>query len=71
VALEGDEDGLYCDVRELLRHPRRRLQLEANSRKFISEEHNVDGMVEDYIDCVEAARNLPALDIVLPDHLKA
>jgi hypothetical protein len=71
VALEGDEDGLYCDIRELLRHPRRRLQLEASSRKFISDEHNVEVMVKDYIECVEAARDLPRPDIVLPEHLKA
>ena len=69
VSLEGDEDGLFCDVMDLLRHPRRRLQFESNSRRFISEEHKIDVMAGDYVETLVQAKNRPTPNIVLPEHL--
>jgi glycosyltransferase involved in cell wall biosynthesis len=69
VGLEGDEDGLYCDLMDLIRQPRRRAQLERSSRQFIAEVHGVDGMVQDYVDRLEEASRLPAPNVVLPSHL--
>jgi hypothetical protein len=69
VGLEGDEDGLYCDLMDLIRQPPRRAQLEQSSRQFIADAHGVDRMVQDYVDRLEEANQLPAPDITLPSHL--
>lgn len=47
--LEGDEDGLYCDLVDLIRAPERRLELSEASRAFVLQEHSVDAMVADYV----------------------
>lgn len=51
-SLEGDEDGLYCDLVDLIRAPHRRRELSESSRAFILREHSVDAMVEDYLDAL-------------------
>lgn len=48
VRLEGDEDGLYCDLVDLVRSEDRRRELSKNSREFILREHSVEQMVSDY-----------------------
>ena len=51
-SLEGDEDGLYCDLVDLIRAPHRRRELSESSRAFVLREHSVDAMVEDYLDAL-------------------
>ena len=51
-SLEGDEDGLYCDLVDLIRTPHRRRELSESSRAFVLLEHSVDAMVEDYVDAL-------------------
>ena len=50
--LEGDEDGLYCDLVDLIRAPHRRRELSQSSRAFVLREHSVHAMVEDYLDAL-------------------
>ena len=50
--LEGDEDGLYCDLVDLIRAPHRRRELSESSRAFVLREHSVRAMVEDYRDAL-------------------
>jgi glycosyltransferase involved in cell wall biosynthesis len=69
VRLEGDEDGLYCDVQDLLRSPERRKRIETAARAYVETEHTVDTMVEDYVRCLEEADGLPAPPVGLPRHL--
>ena len=69
VSLEGDEDGLFCDVKELLLHPERRKRIEERARRFIADQHSLDAMVKDYIGALEEARGLPSPEILLPGHL--
>jgi glycosyltransferase involved in cell wall biosynthesis len=54
-SLEGDEDGLFCDVKDLLRHSERRKKIEEEARRFIATQHSVDAMVKDYINVLEEA----------------
>jgi hypothetical protein len=51
-SLEGDEDGLYCDLVDLIRAPHRRRELSESSRAFVLREHSVHAMVEDYLDAL-------------------
>lgn len=48
VRLEGDEDGLYCDLMDLVRSEHRRRELSSRSREFVLHEHGVEQMVSDY-----------------------
>ncbi len=50
--LEGDEDGLYCDLVDLIRAKHRRRELSENSREFVLREHSADAMVADYADAL-------------------
>jgi glycosyltransferase involved in cell wall biosynthesis len=56
--LEGDEDGLYCDLMDLLRAEGRRERLSESARRFVEREATVDVMAEDYRDALTAL--LPA-----------
>jgi glycosyltransferase involved in cell wall biosynthesis len=46
--LEGDEDGLYCDLMDLLRADERRRRLSESARRFVEREGSLDAMAEDY-----------------------
>jgi glycosyltransferase involved in cell wall biosynthesis len=70
TSLEGNEDGLYCDLMELLRHPQKRRSLEENSRRFVSSQHGIDAMLDDYVRCLTEARNLDNPPADLPHHLR-
>ena len=35
TSLDGDEDGLFCDVMDLLRDPERRRRLEVCAREYV------------------------------------
>lgn len=52
--LEGDEDGLYCDLMDLIRSDERRRALSERSRAFVLERHNVSAMVADYVGALGA-----------------
>ena len=52
--LEGDEDGLYCDLVDLIRAPHRRRELSESSRAFVLREHSVEAMVGDYLDALDS-----------------
>ena len=69
TSLDGDEDGLFCDVMDLLRSPDRRQRLEKNARDYVRAEHSPDAMFEDYARCLEEAERLPSPSIELPRHL--
>lgn len=69
TSLDGDEDGLFCDVMDLLRDPDRRRRLERCSREYVEAEHQPEVMFEDYTRCLEEAKELPAVAIRLPRHL--
>ncbi|HSF16619.1 MAG TPA: glycosyltransferase family 4 protein [Vicinamibacteria bacterium] len=51
--LEGEEDGLYCDLMDLIRSMRRRRELGENARRFAEREASVDVMVADYVEALE------------------
>ena len=55
-SLEGDEDGLYCDLKDLIRSEKRRRDLAFRSRAFVEREHSPEAMVADYL---EALSSLP------------
>ncbi len=62
-SMDGNEDGLYCDLLDLLRDPRKRKRLEVSARRFVAAERSVRAMVNDYVQCLEEAANLPAPEI--------
>ena len=69
ASLDGDEDGLFCDVMDLLRSPDRRRRLEIEAREFIAEQHSPAAMFEDYVACLTEAQALPSPTIEIPQHL--
>ena len=69
ASLDGDEDGLFCDVMDLLRNPDRRRRLETAAREYIAAEHNPAVMFEDYAECLKEAQDIPSPSIELPSHL--
>ena len=50
--LEGDEDGLYCDLMDLIRAKKRRRDLSLKSRTFVEREHSPEAMVADYLEAL-------------------
>jgi len=48
-ALEGDEDGLYCDLMDLIRVERRRRELGEAARKYAESEASPEAMAKDYL----------------------
>jgi glycosyltransferase involved in cell wall biosynthesis len=55
--LEGDEDGLYCDLMDLLRADERRRRLSESARRFVEREASLDAMAEDYREAITSLRN--------------
>lgn len=51
-SLEGDEDGLYCDLRDLIRSEERRGELSRCSRAWASAEASPEAMVRDYLEAL-------------------
>jgi glycosyltransferase involved in cell wall biosynthesis len=51
-ALEGDEDGLYCDLMDLIRSERRRRELGEAARRYAETEASPEGMAKDYLDAI-------------------
>ena len=56
--LEGEDEGLYCDIVDLVRNPNRRRRLEESSRAFVASEHAMETMVTDYLNALEVAREI-------------
>ena len=54
TSLEGDEDGLYCDLMDLIRSTNRRRDLAIESRAFVEREHSPEAMVADYLEALRA-----------------
>lgn len=50
--LEGDEDGLYCDLMDLIRSEARRAELGERARRFAEREATVEAMASDYLDAL-------------------
>jgi glycosyltransferase involved in cell wall biosynthesis len=48
-ALEGDEDGLYCDLMDLIRAERRRRELGEAARRYAEKEASPEAMAKDYL----------------------
>jgi glycosyltransferase involved in cell wall biosynthesis len=48
-ALEGDEDGLYCDLMDLIRNERRRRELSEAARRYAASEASPEAMARDYL----------------------
>ena len=69
ASLDGDEDGLFCDVIDLLRNPDRRRRLETSAKKHIETEHSPEVMLEDYVRCLKETEELPVPSVELPAHL--
>ena len=57
-ALEGDEDGLYCDLMDLLRVERRRRDLGEAARRYAESEASPEVMAEDYLTAIAAVAGL-------------
>ncbi len=57
-SLEGEEDGLYCDLVDLLRDERRLAELGSSARDFVAREHSLDAMVSDYVEALEPLEKL-------------
>ena len=69
ASLDGDEDGLFCDVLDLVRDPDRRRRLEREAREYIEAEHSPNAMFEDYARCLEEVEGFPTPSVELPRHL--
>ncbi len=52
-ALEGDEDGLYCDLMDLVRNERRRLELSEAARRYAASEASPEAMAKDYLTAID------------------
>jgi glycosyltransferase involved in cell wall biosynthesis len=50
--LEGDEDGLYCDLMDLIRSERRRAELGDAARRFAAKEASLEAMASDYLEAL-------------------
>jgi glycosyltransferase involved in cell wall biosynthesis len=48
-SLEGDEDGLYCDLMDLIRVERRRRELGEAARRYAQSEASPEVMAKDYL----------------------
>jgi len=57
-ALEGDEDGLYCDLMDLIRVERRRRELGEAARRYAEREASPEVMAKDYLAALEAVAGL-------------
>jgi glycosyltransferase involved in cell wall biosynthesis len=57
-ALEGDEDGLYCDLMDLIRVERRRRELGEAARRYAASEASPEVMAKDYLTAFEAVAGL-------------
>jgi len=57
-ALEGEEDGLYCDLMDLIRVERRRRELGEAARKYAESEASPEAMAKDYLAVLDAAADL-------------
>jgi glycosyltransferase involved in cell wall biosynthesis len=57
-ALEGDEDGLYCDLMDLIRVERRRRELGEAARRYAASEASPEVMAKDYLAALEAVADL-------------
>jgi len=71
TSLDGDEDGLFCDVMDLLHDPDRRRRLERCAREYVEAEHSPARMFDDYAACLAEARSLPTPRVELPPHLSS
>ena len=56
--LEGDEDGLYCDLMDLIRVERRRRELGEAARRYAKSEASPEIMAKDYLAVLEAVAGL-------------
>jgi glycosyltransferase involved in cell wall biosynthesis len=56
--LEGDEDGLYCDLMDLIRSERRRRELGEAAREYAEREASPEAMAADYLALLEAEATL-------------
>jgi glycosyltransferase involved in cell wall biosynthesis len=54
TTLDGEEDGLYCDLVDLLRDDARLRALEERARAFAAIEHTKETMVADYVRAIES-----------------
>ena len=57
-SLEGEEDGLYCDLMDLIGDEDRLAELGASARDFVNREHSLDTMVNDYVEALEALETI-------------
>jgi len=57
-ALDGDEDGLYCDLMDLIRVERRRRELGEAARRYAASEASPEVMAKDYLTAIEAVADL-------------
>ena len=56
--LEGDEDGLYCDLRDLIENERRRRELGESARRYAESEASPEAMAKDYLEAIEIEADL-------------
>jgi glycosyltransferase involved in cell wall biosynthesis len=56
--LEGEEDGLYCDLMDLIRCERRRRELSEAARRYAETEASPEAMADDYLALFEAEATL-------------
>jgi glycosyltransferase involved in cell wall biosynthesis len=57
-ALEGEEDGLYCDLMDLIRVERRRRELGEAARRYAESEASPEVMAKDYLAALGAVGDL-------------
>jgi glycosyltransferase involved in cell wall biosynthesis len=50
--LEGEEDGLFCDLMDLIRSEPRRIELGERARRFAAREASVQAMASDYLEAL-------------------
>jgi glycosyltransferase involved in cell wall biosynthesis len=52
-ALQGDEDGLYCDLMDLIRNEKRRRELSEAARRYAASEASPEAMAKDYLAAID------------------
>jgi hypothetical protein len=57
-SLEGEEDGLYCDLMDLIRGERRRRELSEAARRYAETEAGPEVMAKDYLDAFDTMADL-------------
>lgn len=70
VPLGDEDDGLFWLIKDFIRQPEKRDEIEAKARSYVESRHQIFHMVEDYLRYIDEANRLPDPTLAdLPPHL--